>query len=249
MSDQQGGQDLCRQSATTSSLSIPAWVPQCLVSKAHEIYARELKLGHGSDAALIERLISDARMEHVWQELTKRKRIAYKQTRDFHHPARPPEGIGSGHHPDAQDKAILELFVCTFSAARWSRLPGASIPYSERAGQLRRDAAAIVSERTSKQAGPFAKKLISTAKAYERLAKLPVDNDQIVIVNIIELMKARFGPAMHKITATLASVALGQPVTVDRVRDLSRSKRATKARGKPAKKSRGKKAKKSPKSP
>lgn len=249
MSDRQDGQDLCRQSATTSSLSIPPWVPQCLASKAHELYARELNLGHGSEAVLIERLVSDARMERVWQELTKRKRIAYKPTKNFHHPARPPEGIGSDHHPDTQDKAVLELFVYTFSAARLSRLPGASIPYSEMADRLRRDAAITKKERPRKQAEPFAKKLISTAEAYERFAKVPVDQDQIVVKDIIEFMKERFGPSMHKITATLASVALDRPVSVDRVRDLSRGKRAAKSRGKPAKRSRGKKAKKLPKAP
>jgi hypothetical protein len=249
MSDQGSFQDPCRHSAKTTSLSIPPWVPQALASKAHELYARELKLGHGSDAALIERLISDARMEDVWQELTKRKRIAYNPTKDFHHPARPPEGIGSDRHPDTQDRAILELFVYTFSAARWSRLPGASIPYSEMAERLRRDADIAKKERPKKVAVPFAKKLISTAEAYERLSKVPVDKTHVVLMDIVELMKARFGPSMHRITAKLASVALGLPVSEDRVRDLSRRKRATKARGKPAKKSRGKKAKKLPKAP
>jgi hypothetical protein len=249
LSDQQDGQDLCRQSATTSSLSIPPWVPQCLASKAHELYARELKFGHGSDAALIERLISDARMERVWQELTKRERIAYKPTKDFHREAHPPRGVSPGTQSEMQDKAILELFVNAFLVARLPGLPGSSIPYSEMAERLRRDADIAKKERPKKEAVPFAKKLISTAAAYERLAKMPVDNDQTVIIDIIEFMKARFGPSMHRITAALASVALGQPVSVDRVRDLSRRKRATKAQGKPAKKSRGKKAKKLPKAP
>ena len=78
---------------------------------------------------------------------------------------------------------------------------------------------------------------------------MPIDNDQAVITDIIEFMKTRFGPSMHKITATLASVALDQKVSVDRVRDLSRRKRATKTPGKPALRVRGKRAKKSPKSP
>jgi hypothetical protein len=188
-------------------------------------------------------------MQVVWQELTKRKRdISYQQTDDYHHAAIAPVGI-SGDKSKIQDAAILELFIATFAFARAPMLPGSSIPYDEMAKSLRRDADTAAKERPRKQAEPFAKKLISTAEAYERLAKMPIDNDQVVIKDIIECMKTRFGPSMHKITATLASVALDQKVSVDRVRDLSRRKRATKTRGKPARKVRGKKAKKSPKSP
>jgi hypothetical protein len=137
-----------------------------------------------------------------------------------------------------QDKAILELFVHTFAAAQAPMLPGSSISYFEMADRLRRDADIAKKERPRKQGEPFAKKLISTAKAYESMEKVPVENDQAVIMDIIEFMKARFGPSMHKITAKLASVALDRPVSVDRVRDLSRVKRAAKprVRGKRAKK-------------
>jgi hypothetical protein len=249
MSDQQGDQDPCRQSTRAPSLPIPPWLPQYLVSKARELHARELKLGHASDAALIVRLVTDSRMQVVWQELTKRKRdSSYQQTDDYHHAAIEPVGI-SGDKSKIQDAAILELFIATFAFARAPMLPGSSIPYDEMAKSLRRDADTAAKERPRKQAEPFAKKLISTAAAYERLAKVPIDNDQVVIKDIIECMKTRFGPSMHKITATLASVALDQKVSVDRVRDLSRRKRATKTRGKPARKVRGKKARKSPKSP
>lgn len=227
MSDQRGDQDPCRQSTRAPSLPIPPWLPPYLVSKARELHARELKLGHASDAALIVRLVTDPRMQVVWQELTKRKRdISYQQTDDYHHAAIAPVGI-SGDKSKIQDAAILELFIATFAFARAPMLPGSSIPYDEMAKSLRRDADTAAKERPRKQAEPFAKKLISTAEAYERLAKMPIDNDQVVIKDIIECMKTRFGPSMHKITATLASVALDQKVSVDRVRDLSRRKRAT----------------------
>ena len=250
MSDQQGGQDPCRQGAIPSSLSIPPWVPRCLVSKAHQLHAREFKSDHAWDVALIERLVTDARMEDVWQELTKRKRDAsYRQTKYYHHAAHPPRGASLGTQSEMQAKAILELFVHTFSAARWSRLPGASIPYSERAESLRRDADIAKKERPKKVAVPFAQKAISMAEAYEDLAKVPVKTDRAVIIDILEFMKERFGPSMNRVTATLASVALGRPVSQDRVRDLSRRKRAAKSRGEPAKKTRGKRAEKAPKSP
>lgn len=248
MTKQEDGQDPSRHAATQFSLSIPAWVPKCLVAKANELHLREHQLGHRWAAALIVRLVIDPRMQGVWRQLTKRKRASYQPTDDYHHAAIPPAGI-SGDPSKIQDAAILELFVATFGIARAPMLPGSSIPYLEMAERLRRDAAIAERERPRKQADPFAKKLISTAEAYERLAKVPIDSDQAVITDIIEFMKARFGPSMHNITAKLASVALDQKVSVDRVRDLSRRKRATKTRGKPARKVRGKKAKKSPKSP
>ena len=244
MSDRQGDLDACRHNATPFSLSIPPWVPRCLESKANELHLREHQSGNRSGAALIVRLVTDPQMQEVWQTLTNRKRFAYKPTKDFHQSAHPPRGASPGTQSEMQDKAILELFVYMFAAARAPMLPGSSISYFEMAERLRRDADIAKKERPRKRAGPFAKKLISTAEAYECLAKEPVDNDQAVIMDIIEFMKARFGPSMNKTTATLVSVALDRPVSEDRVRDLSRGKRATKAPGKPAKKARGKRAKK-----
>ena len=139
MSDQQGDQDPCRQSTRALSLPIPPWLPPYLVSKARELHARELKLGHASDAALIVRLVTDPRMQVVWRQLTKRKRASYQPTDDYHHAAIPPVGI-SGDPSKIQDAAILELFVATFGFARAPMLPGSSIPYHEMAKRLRRDA-------------------------------------------------------------------------------------------------------------
>jgi hypothetical protein len=202
-------------------LQIPGWFPPCLVSKAKELYARELNLGREVDAALIERLVADPRMERVWQELSKRIRVEHKATNEPVHPVTPPDGFVSNPDTELRQRAFLELFVGTFVVVRHPNLPRARIPYSTRAERLRRDARTLVAERPQKEGAKAVKKLIAAAEEYERLARTSRPRDQILSItkDVVMLMKERFGSHLYRTAATLISVAVDQKVNVDFVRE------------------------------
>ncbi len=206
-------------------LQIPEWFPQCLVPKARELHARELSLGHDADAALIERLVADHRMDKVWRELSKTKRVEHQTTSEPWHRVTPPLGSFPVPDIDLHQRAFLELFIYTFSIARHPNLPGASIPYAERARQLRLDAETVATERSKKEGEKVAKKLIAAAEEYERLARTPRTRDQIVSItrDLAELMKERFGSHFYGTVATLVSVAVDQKLGVDFVRECCQS--------------------------
>ena len=199
-------------------LQIPEWFPRCLVPKANELHARELRLCHEAGVALVERLVTDPRMEMVWQELGKAKRVEHQST------SQPLLNLQKDLFPAATSTySNGHIWSCLFIVLQLldiRNLPGGPIPYIECAQQLRLDAATVAAERPQKAGAPIVKKLIAAAEAYELLAVTPRPRDQIVSIttDIVELTSERFGTPLYGTVATIVSVAVDEKVSVDFVR-------------------------------
>ena len=210
-------------SAATPGMTIPAWVPRCLVAKAIALHSRETTSGRERDAALIERLTNDGRMERVWQELSKRKRIEHKQTEDFRYPIRPSAGSVPTTAIEAQSRAFLELFMVAFmDTLCWPWLPGNSVSHREMARNLCVHAESVQGGQPRSKRRQLARRFYDAAKAYEEWEVLePLDHVHTVsvVINIAAFMNERFGSPMYGLTATVASVALGRDIRRQNVVD------------------------------
>jgi hypothetical protein len=73
------------------ALIFPSWFPPYLEPDARRLYAKAVDLGFEWKIAAIERLVSDARMQLVWRELSEHRRDpkTYRKTNTFEHEAAP----------------------------------------------------------------------------------------------------------------------------------------------------------------
>jgi hypothetical protein len=73
------------------ALVFPPWFPAYLEPDARRLYAKAVGLGFKWGIAMVERLVSNSRMQHVWRELSehKRDRETYRKTPIFEHQATP----------------------------------------------------------------------------------------------------------------------------------------------------------------
>jgi hypothetical protein len=77
------------------SLEMPPWLPPLVAKRARAAFAAMIKAGTAEeDVAVVKRLTTDPRMEHVWKYLQRRRREDYRQTSNFENPVRDlaPEG-------------------------------------------------------------------------------------------------------------------------------------------------------------
>jgi hypothetical protein len=83
------------------TLDLPAWLPRPVQDVA-QIKCGEIRGEKLEGLQLLRRLTSDVRMERVWSELLKRKRLQHKRTKDFLHPASPFDPPNSSWTPAAR---------------------------------------------------------------------------------------------------------------------------------------------------
>jgi hypothetical protein len=218
------------------ALVFPPWFPPYLEPEAYRLYANAVGLGFKWKIAMVERLVSDFRMQRVWRELWEHKRDRdYRGMDIFEHQATPPVRLRSGVTNDAiQQTAIRELFCITASIAesfellpeRWS---------VERAAELRANADRLQAGQPRKICSALAKQLIAAAEAYEQAERLkPLSRARLVraVTEIATFMEERFGSKKHTLTATLASVALDLKITPSNVREWVGRNRPAKRRTK-----------------
>jgi hypothetical protein len=186
--------------------------------------------------ALIQRLVNDDRMRRVWSELSERKRDRdYHRTDTFEHQAS-PRTFAHRELTNAviQQQAIKDLFSVAILVTEDSKL----LPerFLERAVGLREDAARLLRDgRPRKSSAKLAETLIVAAKAYEqanRIQPLSHMRDVRAVFLIATFMEERFGLKMHKLTATLTSVALQRKITPHMVREWVGRNRPAKRRTK-----------------
>ena len=219
------------------ALVFPPWFPPYLEPEACRLYAKAVGLGFKWKIAMVERLVSDVRMQRVWRELSEHRRDRdYRGTDIFEHQATPPSYVPHCGITNLtiQQIAIRELFCLTASIAecfellseRWS---------VERAMELRADADRLQGGRPRKTCSALAKKLIAAAEAYEQTDRLkPLSRARLMqaVTEIAAFMEERFGSTMHTLTATLASVALNLKITPSNVREWVGRNRPAKRRTK-----------------
>jgi hypothetical protein len=74
--------------STSMKVTFPKWVPPAVIDAAKQIHAETASEENPVEAEEFwSRLVFDPRMERVWKELYKKKRIHYKPTEEFAHPA------------------------------------------------------------------------------------------------------------------------------------------------------------------
>jgi hypothetical protein len=185
--------------------------PPSLRRMASLLHTKADYSGKFEKASLIARLT--ARMDPVWDELTKHKRSSHKQTPNYLHPASPPREASAMSPKDAQTKALEELFYTVVSMVECQQLlsPPACVGADallEKANRLRGNS------RRSKSIGSL------LSKAATAIASLPQpDRTRDVAIGLATYLKERFGKPMYETTATIASVALGKSVTKAMVRN------------------------------
>ncbi len=227
-----------------SSLAIPEWFPEQLESSARLLHERALDRSR-EEAMMVEAIITDPRMELVWIELQKRRRISHRKTQELLHPPQ----IGGLPIPradiDIRRRAMEEVLWFASLAPRLPQVARSFPSYGERANQLRSDAERLRADLPGAKAMRLASRLVKAAEAYEELAGLELESsNRAVVTDIAAFMSERFGSPMHGLTAAIASVILGREISHAKVREwFSRHAR------KKTKRSMGKSAKKIPRSP
>jgi hypothetical protein len=83
----------------TTDLEIPDWLPAPVRTFAQTEYVRLVR--DAEAIQVLRRLVSDSRMERVWNELLRRERVNYKSAKAFVHPASQP-GRDSSWTPEAR---------------------------------------------------------------------------------------------------------------------------------------------------
>jgi hypothetical protein len=182
----------------------PEWVPPPLVEAIQAIYeglleeertSREMHeaepgFWHQSDEEflkrrlLLKRLASDPRMRGVWSEIYKKRRVKYRPTKKFRHPANReglqqvirPDVFPSGDASELQDFAARFLLENAFFIAgspppflSKAEVRNQSEPFLEVAGALRAEATKLAS--LSFGGGPLADQLRKIATTCERIAE------------------------------------------------------------------------------
>jgi hypothetical protein len=209
------------------ALVFPPWFPLYLEPDAHHLYAEGVRTGFKWKVAMVERLVNDPRMQHVWRELSehKRDRKTYRKTPTFEHSAVPPK---------LQQTAIRDIFLWTANTSVRFNLFGESWTL-ERAAELRADANRLREGRPRRRCAHLANKLTAAAAAYEEADRLrPLTRRQIIeaTTEVAARMRELFGSTKLTLTATLASVALDLKITPSNVREWVGRNRPAKRRTK-----------------
>src|SRR5262245_50191741 len=199
---------------SNSPLKFRSWFPDYLKRDAHEMYWRaRISAHHGLTEwiAMVERLVSDPRMERVWNELSKHKRDKsnYSKTSMFAHGMLPPES-----QPEAIRCLFLQLGIEArdYNGSRRDNLGLTKL--------LRTHASILEQAQPRQQCKKLAKKLIAAAAAYEEADQLHIRADAMYAVQKIAfLMRDLFGSKMLGLSSTVASVALDQEITPSMVRE------------------------------
>jgi hypothetical protein len=168
--------------------------------------------------ALVRRLLTDPRMERVWKQLSKLNR----STETYLHPS--PRWLPrewEALREEFQDRALAALFLASARRVSWNRMTWESKhrnqhqPYREWAAQLR---AAAEQGRALGIQGKHIKQIEAAAAAGDLAG--PPDENLIrgYLAGLAGDMKDLFGTPLYGTVATIASVALEQPITVKMVR-------------------------------
>jgi hypothetical protein len=205
------------------SLTIPDWFPKELERRARELHARALSR-NPEQAAVVARVVTDARMKRVWQEIGKRRRSPL-DARVHLHPATVPS---TQDGDDAQHKAMEALLA--FAAMIVGTRPS-SADHELQIDRLRQDAADFRASDGSRRTAKLAAALDQAREAYGKKNDLETSqHERRVVDELAAFMQATFGSPMHGLTATVASVVLQHEVSRSKVREWSRPKpRPTKA--------------------
>src|SRR5437667_11790904 len=71
------------------SLEMPPWLPPLIAERARAAFAAMIEAGTAEeDVAVVKRLTTDPRMEHVWKYLQRRRREDHYRTADYENPVR-----------------------------------------------------------------------------------------------------------------------------------------------------------------
>jgi hypothetical protein len=211
------------------TLSFPSWFPEpvkCIAQQQHE---HAIKSGTSELVELVERLVTNPRMERVWMELSKRRRKG-PSPRPFLH------GLNGGNEA-AQYSAMSFLFKEAVSIGRFCIASTESAQmergyYTNRIMPLALDA-----RRLKRFAHPtvrierIVRDLLNAASAYRELDTLAAadtlfdrrrfESDKMVaiefVTNLARVTYVNFGEVMHGQIATIASVVLNRKITRDAV--------------------------------
>jgi hypothetical protein len=74
--------------STSATVTFPTWVPPAVIHTAEQLRSEVASEENPAEALKVwSRLVLDPRMERVWLELYKKKRINHKATEEFFYPA------------------------------------------------------------------------------------------------------------------------------------------------------------------
>jgi hypothetical protein len=164
-------------------------------------------------------------MQRVWNELRRRKRVAYDKGEEFLHAPQLMEGVTSISRDDAQAGALVTIFMGTVSAATHLKETGELGHYVAMATSLRADATSVL-RRKGRKHRIVANVLRRAADAYLRMAGLLArDQARQVSAGIATVLRDFVGSPLYKTAATLASVALDREISLSQVRKRQRSRR------------------------
>jgi hypothetical protein len=218
---------------SADSFNIPSWVPPPVVDTAKAL--RIHFVDRRDDLAVLDRIVSDDRMDMVWKELLKRKKGA---STEFFYSAHVPS-IESDDDAAHHSGAMAALFYYAMSLAlsgpkvvtvrELENIRGKLLDESEmlkRAAELLRvrgPGRVATNSAAGAADGAQARKAESDqlAKAKTRLiVKRDTGDPQARCFAILFARRCEelFGTEMHGVTARVASVALGRTITQRAVR-------------------------------
>jgi hypothetical protein len=80
-------EDFISLASTLPPMSFEPWVPEAVIDEGKKLYAETVKDEDPETArALLSKLISDRRMDRVWKELYKKRRVEHESTKQFWRP-------------------------------------------------------------------------------------------------------------------------------------------------------------------
>jgi hypothetical protein len=182
------------------SLEMPPWLPPLIAERARAAFAAMIEAGTAEeDVAVVKRLTTDPRMEHVWKYLQRRRREDHYRTADYENPVRDlaPKGPFPLPFPSPfptraaymQNVAMGTFYfnvLCLMTGGRFNQFGGpypTSPPflsqfrssYRDRAEALRAEAKSIseISRKVydlPRELDRLERSLLQAADAYEKLA-------------------------------------------------------------------------------
>jgi hypothetical protein len=213
-------------SATSDEpIKLPAWTPRCLVPTIRWLTSQPMGDDH---AEILIRLLTDPRMQWVWDELSRLD----PNTGDYLHPARPPPYAPPRSRHASQAAAMGETLHFAFCSARDGRhVTKAEEVDLARAGLLREAAALrkVASEAAlgacDVASAEAIKVLLQAAvRKEEDTASLREEGDPATVtrhrgdprarcvqIDVAIFLQERFANRLDGTAATLAAVALGMP--------------------------------------
>lgn len=213
----------------SASLTIPTWVPEPVAQAARTLHAHYLKSNNVKHNAVLHRLIANERMRNVWTELSRCRRQQYQKTNVFLHPAN-LLWIDSETPQDHQGAAMASLLNFAVNLAvdapgviTRKQLETVRSRMVDRAAALR--AAANDIRRYGPSQAAAAKVNDDIARDLEELlpkmeeSPLVVDRDtgdaqgRCFALLLTRYCRHLFGSPLYRISAIVASVALGREIT------------------------------------